>query len=233
MRDNYRDDAPGHPHVAPRLRGPLHHVECAGEVRLNDRTPAFLAEIDSGLRKLATRAVDQQIDTPLPGEDIVEQSLHAGALADIERGGLTFKASFGDGGTRSRQLLGVSTADDDLGTQTCGEPGVGSPDTTATSGDHDNAPRQKVLRQGDGACGQVLVTQNKGLFCHGYVFQQLADNDQFAHFSRARTDLDQFYRAEQSVDLRFPDISRCRRVSARPPKVPVPWTLKHTSPRQR
>src|SRR5581483_11362399 len=162
-RDDYRHNTSRQGRVAPAPRCPLHHIECTRQVGLDDRPPTLFTEVEGCLRKLAAGAADEQIDFAMTTPNRIEQGVHARALTDIECGTFAMKALPDNRLAGSRQLLGIAAADDDRGIQARGEPGGGSPDATAASGDHDDASRQQVLRQRRGQRGQLRVTERKGL----------------------------------------------------------------------
>src|SRR5688572_20327077 len=119
-RNNDRHDASRSAPVAPMTCCALHDVECAGQVRVNDRAPALLGEIDSVLWKLAAGAIDEQVDTA-SRKDISEGCIDGGSIADIQCDRLASQTARLDRFADPSQLLQLTPANHDLCPESSGK----------------------------------------------------------------------------------------------------------------
>ena len=143
--DDDADDA-----SRPRSRAPvpgdaLHHVEGAVQVGVDHRAPALLAEVERGLGKLATGAVDQHVDLAMAREEIGEELIHRAHARGCRARSPRIQGRGRRAPLRTRaSFSGAASAQHHPGSEACGDPGAGAADAAAGSGDDDRAAAQQL-----------------------------------------------------------------------------------------
>src|SRR5262249_6250573 len=128
------------------------HVEGAVEVVANDGVPALDRERQRRGGKLAAGVVDENIDLAEAIEDLPDQRLHLGRLADVAGEGdrLTFLTQLRDPGI---EVLGLARGDHHLGPELEHFHGGGLADAGASSGYERDLALEQPGREGIPACG--------------------------------------------------------------------------------
>ena len=134
-RDDHNvDDAAGIFVVAPVLCGGLHHVPSAVQIGIDDGIPALYGKIDSRLRKLPARAVDEAVDAVMRLPDRIEQSFDRIGILNIGCVCGCLQLPSCQVRYESIEPFLVAANQDDMCAEPCEQPRGGAPDPPGSAG---------------------------------------------------------------------------------------------------